>query len=218
MNSHLDLYSSPMSRESASLSHGHAYLLDDQGHAHLSDDQIDDQLIGDLAAGPAAHLADCSVCTDRAAAATDPLASFQNVTMAWSERRSATLPIPDLSPQKPLWQRHMAWATVGFAFAIGIALTNASHQVAVKTAELQPTQQDSTQQNPVQQAATPATVLTETASVTVAPREAQIFADNQLLKAIDDELDTSADSPAALGIEPASNPSGRPPTKISVQD
>jgi hypothetical protein len=204
MNSHLDLYSSPMPHAAAHLA-PHA-------DTHLSEDQIDDQLIGDLAAGPAAHLAGCSVCTDRVAAAADPMASFQSVTMAWSERRSATLPTPSLSQQKPLWQRHMAWATAGFAFAIAIALTNASHQVVLKTAELQPTLQQPALQQSAQQAALPATVLTETASLTGAPREAQIAADNRLLQAIDDDLDTSADSPAALGIEPASDQT------TSVQD
>jgi hypothetical protein len=220
MNSHLDLYSNPMPNESAHLSHGHAHLPDDQSHTHLSDDQIDDQLIGDLAAGPAAHLAACSVCTDRVAAAAAPMSNFSNVTMAWSERRSATLPIPDLSQQKPLWQRRMAGAvaTACFAIAIIIALTNASHQVAIKTAELEPMQQESTQQEPAQQTAPPATVLTETASVAFPPRAAQISADNQMLQSIDDELDASADSPAALGIEPVSDHPGRPPTTTSVQD
>jgi hypothetical protein len=143
--------------------------------------------------------------------------------MAWSERRSATLPIPDLTRQQPLWQHHMAWATASLIFAIGIALTNASHQAVIRTAELQPMQQDSTQlastqQDPTQQTAPPSAVLTETASATVAPREAQIFADNQLLKAIDDDLNTSADSPAALGIEPVSAQPSRSPTALSVKD
>jgi hypothetical protein len=213
MNSHLDLYSSPMPHGSASLSHGHAQLSEDQSHAHLSDSQIDDQLIGDLAARPAAHLAACPICTDRVAAAASPLDSFQSVTMAWSERRAATLPISDFTRQQPFWQRHMAWAAACFVFAIGIALTNAGHQVVIRTAELQPMQQDSTQQ-----AAPSSAVLTETASATAAPREAQMFADNQLLKAIDDDLDTSADSPATLGIEPVNVRSRRSSTTLSVQD
>jgi hypothetical protein len=199
MNSHLDLYSCPMPRGSASLF---------EGHAHLSDNQIDDQLIGDLAAEPAAHLATCPVCTERVAAAASPLTNFQSVTMAWSERRAATLPIPDFTRQQPFWQRHMAWVTACSIFAIGIALTNASHQAVIRTAELQP----------MQQTASPSVLLTETASATVAPREAQVFADNQLLKAIDDDLDTSADSPATLGIEPVSAQPSRSPTPRSVQD
>lgn len=229
MNSHLDFHSTAVSYESA-------YCA--QSHDHLSDDQIDDLLIGDLTAAPAAHLASCSLCADRVAEASDPIACFQNMTMAWSERRSATLPIPDLSQQRPLWQRHMAFATACFTFVIGIALINASQQVALKTAELQsaqlePTQQQpaqlqSTQQQPTQlqpaelqptrQVAPPAPVLTETASVTVAPLDAQISADNQMLKDVDNELDTSAVSPAALGLEPVSDHSTRTPSTTSVQD
>jgi hypothetical protein len=217
MNSHLDLYSSPVPQGSASLSHGHDQLSEDQSHSHLSDSQIDDQLIGDLAAEPAAHLASCPVCIGRVAAAASPLDSFQSVTMAWSERRSATLPIPDFTQHQPFWQRHMAWATVCFVFAIGIALTNAGHQVVTRMAELQPMQQDSTQA-PTQQTAPSSAVLTETASATGAPQEAQTFADNQMLKAIDDDLDTSADNPATLGIEPVNVRSRRSSTTLSLQD
>jgi anti-sigma-K factor RskA len=191
MNSHLDFH---------------------ERHDHLSDKQIDDHLIGDLAAEPAAHLAACSVCTDRVATAADPLSSFRNVTMAWSERRSATLPIPDLSQQRPLWQRHMPWAAACFAFAIGVALTNASRQAVTRTAELQPMQhemQTTTQQAPV---------LIATASIDVAPRAHQVAADNRMLKAIDAALDTSADSPVALGIEPVSARSRRRPAPASLQD
>jgi hypothetical protein len=206
MNFHLHTYSNPVPAESAPLS---------QGHAHLSDDQIDDHLIGDLAAAPAAHLAACSHCSSRVAEAAGPLTSFQNVTMAWSERRSATLPIPDLSQQRPLWQRHMAFATACFGFVIGIAVINTSHEVELKTAELQTAQPQSSRQVATERATTQTPVLTETAS---APREAQITADNHMLKAIDKELSTSTDSPASLGIEPVSDRSSRPPATASVQD
>ena len=39
---------------------------------HLSEDEIDDQLIGDLAAAPAAHLDACALCTHRVTQAKDP--------------------------------------------------------------------------------------------------------------------------------------------------
>jgi hypothetical protein len=180
---------------------------------HLSDDQIDDQLIGDLAAEPAAHLATCSDCSHRVALAAAPITSFDSVTMAWSERRSATLPLPDLSGQKPLWQRHMSSAMACFTFVLGVALINANHEVAFKAAALHSAQPASTLQ-----AVTPAPALTETASINIAPPEAQISADNLMLKAVDTELQPSAESPSALGLEPVSDPAPRPRTTVSVQD
>ena len=99
---------------------------------HLTADQIDDHLIGDLAAAPAAHLAACSLCTDRVAAVANPIASFQHVATAWSERRSATLPIPVPTQQQPLWQRHTAWASACLTLAVGVALINASHQFSIR--------------------------------------------------------------------------------------
>ncbi len=101
---------------------------------HLTDDQIDDQLIGDLAAAPAAHLAACSLCAERVATAASPLSDFQNVSTAWSERRSATLPIPVLSQPRPLWQRYTAWATASLTLAFGMAFLNANHQFSLRTA------------------------------------------------------------------------------------
>jgi hypothetical protein len=193
---------------------------------HLTADQIDDHLIGDLAAEPAAHLAACALCTSRVADAADPLASFQHVATAWSERRSATLPIPVPAPLQPLWQRHMAWATACLSLAIGIAVVNASHQFTFQPAAPQPTESAAVQPSlPQQAAAQPiaslqaapkAPALTETASVAPSPRATQIAADNHMLRAIDASFDPDADSPAALGLLPDSGKSTRPPT--SLQD
>jgi hypothetical protein len=183
---------------------------------HLSDDQIDDHLIGDLASEPSAHLAECAHCCERVALAAAPIASFDSVTMAWSERRSATLPIPDLSAQRPLWQRHMTSAMACFTFVLGVALINADHQIASKTAQLQPAHQNSTFQ-----AAVPAPVPTETASVTLAPQfappDAQISTDNQMLKAVDDEIQPSLDSPSALGLEPVRSSAPQRLAVVSVR-
>lgn len=99
---------------------------------HLSDDQIDDYLIGDLAPAPAAHLATCSLCAARIAAAASSIDSLQALSTAWSERRSATLPIPVPTPPRPLWQPHPAWATACLALALGIALTSASREASLR--------------------------------------------------------------------------------------
>ena len=189
---------------------------------HLTDDQIDDQLIGDLAAAPAAHLAACSLCAERVAAAASPLSDFQNVSTAWSERRSATLPIPVLSQPRPLWQRYTSWATASLTLAFGMAFLNANHQFSLRTAAPLPA--------PTAQPASPAIAAQTVASQTVAflatprslapqspaPHATQLSADNHMLRAIDASFDPSADSPAALGLMPAAAPGSRPPA--SVQD
>jgi hypothetical protein len=207
MNSYPDLYVSSAEHLTA---------------GHLTADQIDDQLIGDLAAAPAEHLAACSLCSDRVATAASPLADFQNVTTAWSERHSATLPIPVPVQQRPLWQRHMAWATASLSLAFGIALINSSHQFSLQTTASQPAPIQTAQSFATPQTIAPQTIpaqppaLTETASIATAPRATQIAADNHMLRAIDASFDSSSDSPAALGLIPAAAPSAGPPA--SIQD
>ena len=203
---------------------------DDLIAGHLTDDQIDDHLIGDLAPAPAAHLAACTVCADRVAAAASPIADFQNVSTAWSERRSATLPIPIPSQQRPVWQRYTSWATASLTLAFGMAFLNATHQFSIQTVSPQPL--PAAQSLVAAQTAAPQTIaslpvtapriiasptpaLTETASIAPAPHATQISSDNHMLRAIDASFDPSADSPAALGLMPAA-PSSRPPA--SIQD
>jgi hypothetical protein len=184
--------------------------------AHLSDDQIDDQLIGDLAPESAAHLAACTDCSQRVASAAAPITSFESVTMAWSERHSATLPLPDLSAQRPLWQRHMTTAMAAFTFVLGFALINANYQFSARTPNFQPAHE-----NPAPRVVFPTPVFAQTSSVHIAHPQAQISADNQMLKAVDMELEASAESPAdsssALGLEPAAA-APRPAATVSVQD
>ncbi len=187
---------------------------------HLTPDQIDDHLIGDLAPAPAAHLDACSLCAERVALARSPIASFQQVSTAWSERRSATLPIPIPAEQRSSWQRHTAWATATLSMALGFAFINATHQFSILNT--QPAPVATAQLTPAQQPApAPKTsVLTATASVAPAPHvvrlAARISADNHMLQAIDASLDPSSDSPAALGLTPA--PAPNTGTLTSIQD
>jgi hypothetical protein len=190
------------------------HSIQSAANLHLSDEQIDDHLIGDLAAEPAAHLAACAHCAQRASAAAAPIASFESVTMAWSERRSATLPIPELAAQRPLWQRHMTTAMAGFTFVLGFALINANHQFA--STDLAPAH--STHQAATARVIFPSAVFTHTTGVHLDHPAAQITADNQMLKAVDTELEASADSPSALGLEPVSAEAPRSSTTVSVQD
>jgi hypothetical protein len=172
---------------------------------HLTPDQIDDHLIGDLAPAPAAHLAACSLCAQRVAAEASPLASFQQVSTAWSDRRSATLPIPVPTSQRPVWQRHMAWASASLSLAFGIAFINATHQFSFDTTP-----------QPTPTAARLAPVLPPATAPALPNTAAQVSADNHMLQAIDASLDPSNDSPAALGLTSAAAISHGPPA--SMQD
>jgi hypothetical protein len=183
---------------------------------HLTPDQVDDHLIGDLAPAPSAHLAACPLCAERVALARSPLSSFRQVSTAWSERRSATMPIPS---QRPSWQRHTAWATATLSMALGFAFINATHQFSLlNSLQPAPISSPSAHVNPVAHAAVvpQAHALTETASAAPSPRAARISADNHMLSAIDASLDPSTDSPTALGLQPAAAPNPGP--LASIQD
>jgi hypothetical protein len=164
---------------------------------HLTPDQIDDHLIGDLAPAAAAHLAACALCADRVAAEASPIASFRQVSAAWSERRSATLPIPVPTAQRPVWQRHAAWATASLSLAFGVAFINASHQFSFNTApKPTPTRSVSVHQPAAE------------------PLAAEISTDNHMLSAIDASIDDSNDSPAALGLASVAAVPHGPPASI----
>ena len=200
MSSILDFHPTPNSTEAV---------------VHLSEDEIDDQLIGDLAAAPAAHLDACALCTHRVAQAKDPIASFQSLTLAWSERRSATLPVPNRSTNRPLWQRRAAWVTACSALAIGIAFTNVGRQASLTpglhVAQVQPAVPQAT-------AVVSAAAVAPATSDTAASPAEQISADNQMLQAIDAEIRTVPNSSATLGLDPVSDHSNRPLATTSLQD
>jgi len=190
-----------------------AYLLT---RDHLTPDQVDDHLIGDLAPSAATHLAACPLCADRVAAAASPIANFQQVSTAWSERRSATLPLPVPTQQRPIWQRHMGWATASLSLAFGIALVNAGHQFSALTTPEPVPSVSAGLTAPRQPIVAPqAPAFTETASLSPSTRASQISADNRMLRAIDASLNPSADSPAALGLTRATISNGPP---ASIQD
>jgi hypothetical protein len=164
---------------------------------HLTEDQLDDHLIGDLAEPAAAHLAACDLCATRVAQANSPLTSFQSVSLAWSERVSATAPIPSLSSARSLLERRLAWSMAIAACAVGLGLTGLNHRLPP-----------------------PVSVASSSASQTVAtpPTEAQLSSDNQLLGTIDNELSVSAETPAALGLVPVSATTRPRPTRSTYQD
>jgi len=184
---------------------------------HLSEEQIDEQLMGDLDSAAAAHLAECTDCSRRVAEAAEPMATFLDVTIAWSERRSATMPIPVVQGDALVWQRRAGWAMTACALVIGISLTS----TAGKTEEMLRASEQS-----AQSMETASAVTVRVASVPVSADQGagderateQYSGDNQMLKAIDSELDASTETPAAMGLETVNDQPSRQNSPTSVED
>jgi hypothetical protein len=166
---------------------------------HLTDDQIDDLLIGDASADSVAHMESCSHCALRLAAAESPIASFNAASLAWGQRRSATLPLQlRQSPKGVLAGSRLRVAaaaigtTAAAVFALALILPMLHHGTATETAQANP-QAASAQTAAVPVPDTPPAV----ASTQSQTSEDQIARDNRLLQAIDRELATS-ETPADL--------------------
>lgn len=167
--------------------------------SHLSDSEIDDFIIGYLASGPAAHLAQCASCSERVASASSSLTSFQAVSATWSERRSAALPPPSAQAAKVLWHRHLALALPCFVLICGLGILRSTYS---RDRSVQPT---------------PASSTLEATTVDVSRQQTGISADDEMLNAISANLDTDSDSPADLGFRLVADP--EPPTESpSIRD
>jgi anti-sigma factor RsiW len=183
---------------------------------HLSEEQIDEQLLGELGSAAAEHLAACGQCSARVAEAAQPIADFRDVSMAWSERRSATMPLPIVAADGLVWQRRMGWATTAFALALGISLLSNGHKAGTETASLQPEQ---AMDAPIASAVSSRVATAPHVVEAVQNRSADRYAgDNRMLQAIDTELDASVESPATLGLEPASERSSSESSQTSLED
>jgi hypothetical protein len=164
---------------------------------HLSDSQIDDHLIGDSSPEIQSHLDSCELCAARLHSSLAPIASFETASLAWGERRSATMPMQRFALRELSWHQRLAWsASMAAAIAVGFAVPMATHQARMDR----------------DQAFVPST----TVASTVQPEE-QIAHDNQMLQAIDDQFAASQDAPAALGLVAVSSSSTRS-ANSSLQD
>ena len=179
---------------------------------HLTAQQIDDELMGDLGPPWDRHLAGCDLCGARVSEAAAPLAAFREVTLAWGERRSATLPLRPEALHRGMarsasFHPYLAWAaSASLALAIGVAIPWVSHGNGSQTSgeigrgvppsstEMRPGARDSAAQVQLAESGT-------------ASRE-EIVRDNQMLNAIDRDLapsgdpDGSAEGAVALGLQP----------------
>jgi hypothetical protein len=159
---------------------------------HLGQDQIDEALMGCLADAASGHLAACAVCQQRVTAVQQPIEDFKAVTLAWSERRSATLPtaLPTRLLESAGRQRRLAWgmavtALMAVMVAAPLELHYGRHAGSNDSAEL---------------GATHAVGATGVVSGQQSTEE-QIARDNQLLNEIDHELNSSSENPATLGLQ-----------------
>jgi len=182
---------------------------------HLSNDQIDDQLIGELEPAAAVHLSSCADCTARVAAAAEPIAGFVAVSNAWSERRSATLPL--LAASATASRRNYALRVTAAVAATAVLVVTFALHPLMSPASHSAGPMQATQTTPAAPTASQPQALTELASTgptetALSPRERmlreRISRDNQMLKAIDTALDTS-ESAASLGLEPAGSSSNQ---------
>ncbi|SEF93801.1 hypothetical protein SAMN05421819_1419 [Bryocella elongata] len=193
---------------------------------HLSDAQLDAVLIEGASPAAAAHLADCHPCAARLDAVAQPVASFQAVSLAWSERRSATLPLREESFGRATsrnWGRRYGWvaataAVVAVLLAVpmhrghdqpaGPVAANGTPIVSAGTA--QPVETASTSKPAPSTSVQTATALPPLTSVPATKdqlrRQRQIDADNQMLAAIDHELDASQATLAAYGVTVSTSP------------
>lgn len=188
-----------------------------QPSEHLSDDQLDEVMVSGAAPAAAAHLAACEPCTARLAALEQPIATFRAVSLAWSERRSATMPLGE--PHRhaagtPAWARRAGWAAMAAA-ALIVAVAVPKHRSApAETARIGP----ATAQPAAAAGTLPAQAAAVAPSTGVTPskhsaeelrRQKQIADDNQMLAAIDHELDASQAQLAAFGVDVSSGAASR---------
>jgi hypothetical protein len=140
--------------------------------AHLSEEALDDVLIGLGSPESAAHLAECEVCRGKLEEFRSGVRVFNQASLAWSEARPMRSP---LSPAR-LKVRNAVFAPVGWAFAavvllvmIGVPVWNHGHRAALSNGTA------------------PAAAIEDT--------PAQIAQDNDLLRSVDEALNTSEASP-----------------------
>jgi hypothetical protein len=184
---------------------------------HLTEAQLDEAMIdpAGLESAAAAHLAACQDCTARLRDAHAPIAAFGSVSLAWSERRSATLPAQPAFARTAWRLPASAAAVCAAAMAIIVALPALHHrEEATATAAASPTTQAQTASIAVPSLAATATAYTASdADASLSTDAAQVSRDNRMLRTIHQELEASADTPTALdtdmGLQPASDAAAR---------
>jgi hypothetical protein len=170
---------------------------------HLSDREIDSVLIGAPATETASHLSRCEHCRQRVAEAKAPIIRFKAVTLSWSERQSATLPLRAATAGSMTWNRRAALAgTATAALLIGLAMPMMRTQLqatpeAAGHSAAPPATEVATVSTPVLSATMQRSSAETTATeVSDDPQDEQIARDNEMLQNINQALDNPVESPA----------------------
>jgi anti-sigma factor RsiW len=185
---------------------------------HLTEEQIDELLMGSLEPAEAAslreHAATCEACASQLAELESHIASFKAVSLAWSERRSATLPVRPAAKRSGVrWGMGFVWGSVAAAALLAAIIPVLRHEQNVRVQEAyNKARMQGTSQPAI--AAQPAN--SDTAQYSAAdngvPENAQDIAkDNQLLAMVDAELNAPIPTPG-------STMQGRKNTPANIQD
>jgi hypothetical protein len=203
--------------------------------AHLTDEQIDELLMGSLELGEATgmreHAVGCVACAAKLAELEAPIAGFKAVTLAWSERRSATLPVRPVSRRAGAgarWGMGLAWGSLAAAALLAAVIPVLRHEqsVRLKEAYLNATRAQGTRRMATAIAPSEAVQRVNSTSAqdqgvsTDVPENAQEIAnDNRLLAMVDEELNAPIVAPGS-GARAATQgrTHSRPNTPGMVQD
>jgi anti-sigma factor RsiW len=197
---------------------------------HLTEDQIDELLMGSLPTDEIArmreHAAGCEACAAKLAEIEAPIASFKAVTLAWSERRSATMPVwPKPVRAGARWTVGLAWGALAAAALLAAVIPVLRHEQNVRVqqayrhaAGLPIAGQLSSAGATVTVTVTSANAQDASAGSEVPENPQEIASDNQMLAMVDEEL--NAPIPASGLNVPATKSRGqsRSTTQGSLQN
>lgn len=157
----------------------HAALTsrDGQAYPHPSQEELDDLLMGiatiEVRTRVEAHLELCPSCLAQVTTVQSALSVFNQASLAWSEARSNSLPLPSAAPAVSSWRglpgRLVVAAIVLFALALGLHLFHRPAPAPLTAANRAP-----------------------------AVSNQELARDNDLLQAINAEINTPVPSPAEL--------------------
>jgi predicted anti-sigma-YlaC factor YlaD len=152
-------------------------------NGHLNANQIDALLMGDASRRTQSHLESCAECRARVAEAESSFKDFRVMAVAWSERKSATMPtsLSAALAHRASVRQPLAWSGAAMVlFAVGLFTTMSLTRVPDAS------QMESTKN---------ASGYSMTAE--------DLAGDNQMLDEIDRELGNSGNT-AALGLKDTS--------------
>ena len=146
---------------------------------HLTDAEFTDLLLGSMAPAVSEHLEACAACAEEARRVSGAIGTFEAETRLWAERHAATMPAL-VVPSQLDWVRRPAAITTWAAMTAALVLW-----ASLGVRHLQ---------QPAQ--APVAVASTEDSAAPLS--DATLKADNDLLAAIDGQLQASAAPPASL--------------------